>query len=45
MIPEGVNKQLVCHKQRIDHDDYFGILLAVANGDNIGAVQIKALVS
>lgn len=45
MIPEGVNKQLVCLKQRIDQDDYFGILLAVANADNIGAVQIKALVS
>lgn len=45
MLPEGVNKQMVCLKQRIDLDDYFGILLAVAHGDNIGAVRINAIVS
>ena len=40
LIPEGVNKRLVCSKKRIDLDDYFGILLEVANGDNIGAVKV-----
>jgi len=40
LIPEGVNKRLICNKKRIDFDDYFGILLEVACGDTIGAVKI-----
>ena len=40
LIPEGVNKQLICKKKRIDSDDYFGLLLEVAGGDTIGAVRI-----
>ena len=40
LIPEGVNKHLICSKKRIDFDDYFGILLEVAGGDTIGAVKI-----
>mgnify|MGYP001554252473 CR=1 FL=1 len=40
MIPEGVNKRLLSIKKRIDFDDYFGILLEVASGDTIGAVNI-----
>jgi serine/threonine-protein kinase HipA len=40
LIPEGVNKRLICSKKRIDFDDYFGILLEVAGGDTIGAVKI-----
>ena len=40
LIPEGVNKRLICTKKRIDLDDYFGILLGVGGGDTIGAVKI-----
>ena len=40
LIPEGVNKQLICRKNRIDRDDYFGLLLEVAGGDTIGAVKV-----
>ena len=40
MIPEGVNKRLICSKKRIDFDDYFGILLEVASNDTIGAVKV-----
>ncbi len=40
LIPEGVNKRLICSKRRIDLDDYFGILLEVACGDTIGAVNV-----
>lgn len=40
MIPEGVNKRLLCSEKRIDLDDYFGILLEVAGGDTIGAVKV-----
>lgn len=44
MIPEGANKRLVCHKNRIDLEDYFGILLEVAGGDTIGAVRIRKMI-
>ena len=40
LIPEGVNKRLICSKKRIDLNDYFGILLEVAGGDTIGAVKV-----
>ena len=40
MIPEGANKIILCSKNRIDLDDYFGMLLEVAGGDTIGAVKI-----
>ena len=40
MIPEGVNKNLLCNQKRIDTDDYFGILLEVASVDTIGAVKV-----
>lgn len=40
MLPEGANKQAVCKQNRIDLDDYFGILLIVAQHDTIGAVRV-----
>jgi serine/threonine-protein kinase HipA len=40
MLPEGSNKQLVCHLNRIDRNDYFGLLLTTAKSDTIGAVTI-----
>lgn len=40
MLPEGTNKQLVCYHTRIEADDDFGILLATAHTDTIGAVRI-----
>lgn len=40
MLPEGSNKQVVCKYKRIDEDDYFGILMATAKYDNIGAVRV-----
>ena len=41
MLPEGTNKQVVCKLNRLDHDDYFGLLLTAANNDTIGAVTIQ----
>src|SRR5690625_538819 len=38
MLPEGANKQVVCHAERLDTDDHFGILLTTAKFDTIGAV-------
>ena len=40
MLPEGTNKQAVCKYNRIDEDDNFGILMATARHDNIGAVNV-----
>ncbi|MDZ4203633.1 MAG: HipA N-terminal domain-containing protein [Bacteroidales bacterium] len=40
MLPEGSNKQVVCKHNRIDQNDYFGILLTTAKSDSIGAVRV-----
>jgi HipA-like protein len=40
MLPEGSNKQVVCTYNRIDMDDYFGLLLTTAKKDSIGAVTV-----
>lgn len=40
MLPEGRNKESVCYNLRIDQEDYFGILLASAGTDTIGAVRL-----
>jgi serine/threonine-protein kinase HipA len=45
MLPEGSNREVVCMEGRIDRDDYFGILMATANTDVIGAVQVIEIVA
>jgi serine/threonine-protein kinase HipA len=40
MLPEGTNKEVVCHALRIDKTDHFGLLLNTATYDTIGAVRI-----
>jgi HipA-like protein len=40
MLPEGSNKQAVCKYNRIDQDDYFGLLITAAKNDSIGAVRV-----
>jgi HipA-like protein len=40
MLPEGSNKQMVCKYNRIDLDDYFGLLMITAKDDSIGAVRV-----
>lgn len=40
MLPEGSNKEVVCKLNRIDLDDYFGLLVTIAKYDSIGAVKI-----
>lgn len=40
MLPEGSNKQVVCKYNRIDKDDYFGLLMTIAKSDSIGAVRV-----
>jgi HipA-like protein len=40
MLPEGSNKQVVCKLNRLDNDDYFGLLMTTAKNDSIGAVRV-----
>ena len=40
MLPEGSNKQIACKLNRLDLNDYFGLLLTTAKNDNIGAVRV-----
>ncbi|BDD12905.1 toxin HipA (plasmid) [Fulvitalea axinellae] len=40
MLPEGENKTAVCRSLRIDENDDFALLLAVAHHDTIGAVCV-----
>lgn len=41
MLSEGVNKQLQSKLLRIDEEDSFGLLLATAQSDTIGAITIQ----
>jgi HipA-like protein len=41
MLSEGVNKKLQCRQLKIDENDYFGLLMATAQNDTIGAITIK----
>ncbi|MGB0949978.1 MAG: HipA N-terminal domain-containing protein [Marinirhabdus sp.] len=43
MLPEGSNRQVVCKLNRIDLNDYFGLLLTTANNDTIGAISVVKL--
>ena len=40
LLPEGSNKQVICKSNKIDKDDFFGILLATAVFDSIGAITV-----
>lgn len=40
MLPEGSNKHVACKLNRIDQEDYFGLLMATAKNDSIGAVRV-----
>ena len=43
MLSEGANKAVQCQTLKIDEDDAFGLLLATAHTDTIGAVTIKRI--
>ena len=44
MLSEGANKALQNRLLRIDENDHFGLLLATAHFDTIGAVTVSPLV-
>lgn len=41
MLPEGANRRIICRVHKIDENDLFGILVAMAGSDFIGGVQIN----
>lgn len=41
LLPEGVNKRMICKTYKIDEDDAFGILLQASKVDTVGAVTIE----
>lgn len=43
MLSEGVNKRIQSRQFKIDENDHFGLLLASAHTDTIGAVTVRAL--
>ena len=43
MLPEGANRKIICRSFRIDERDFFGILMAMAGKDFIGAVNVKTV--
>lgn len=43
ILSEGVNRKLQCTQLKIDNDDNFGLLIATAINDTIGALTVKKL--
>ncbi len=43
MLSEGVNRKLQCTQLKIDTNDHFGLLIATASSDTIGAITIKPI--
>ena len=43
MLPEGANRKVICRTSRIDENDFFGLLVAMAGKDFIGGVHIETV--
>lgn len=43
MLAEGANKAYQCRTLKIDEEDAFGLLLATAHTDTIGAITVKKI--
>ncbi|PKP48456.1 MAG: phosphatidylinositol kinase [Bacteroidetes bacterium HGW-Bacteroidetes-11] len=43
ILSEGVNRKLQCKHLRIDEEDSFGLLMATAQFDTIGAITVKPI--
>jgi HipA-like protein len=41
MLSEGVNKKIQCRQLKIDESDHFGLLMATAQYDTVGAITIR----
>lgn len=43
MLPEGTNRGVICRSLKIDENDLFSLLVAMADQDFIGAVNIRKI--
>ena len=43
MLPEGSNRRVICSAQRIDENDSFSLLTAMAGKDFIGAINVRRI--
>ena len=43
MIPEGANRKVICRSLKIDEQDFFGLLEAMADRDFIGDVNVRRI--
>lgn len=43
MLPEGANRRVICRSLKIDENDFFGLLEAMADRDFIGAVNVRKI--
>ncbi len=43
ILSEGVNRKLQSTQWRIDEEDHFGLLMATAQYDTIGAITVKPI--
>jgi HipA-like protein len=43
MLSEGANKELQCRHLHIDENDSFGLLIATAQWETIGAITVKPI--
>jgi serine/threonine-protein kinase HipA len=43
MLSEGVNRKLQSIQLKIDEEDNFGLLMATAQYDTIGAITVKPI--
>jgi len=43
LLPEGWYLNIVSLTQKIDSNDFFGLLLASASGDTIGAITVRKM--
>jgi len=43
MLSEGANRKLQSKLLRIDEDDSFGLLMAIAQKDTVGAITVKPI--
>ena len=43
MLSEGTNKAIQCQTLKIDEEDAFGLLLATAHNDTIGAITVQKI--
>lgn len=43
MLAEGANKAYQCRTLKIDEEDAFGLLMATAHTDTIGAITVKKI--